>query len=42
MNALLLPHAVPKLTVLVLTSIIVGLLTLFVRHELFYRRGFLR
>lgn len=42
MNRLLLPHGMPKLAVLIVTSIIVALLTISVRYEVFYRRGFLR
>lgn len=42
MNRLLLPHAIPKLTVLIVTSIIVALVTIFLRYELFYRRRYLR
>lgn len=42
MNRLLLPHAIPKMTILVVTSIIVGVLTIFIRYQVFYRRRFLR
>ncbi len=42
MNRLLLPYGMPKLAVLIVTSIIVALLTISVRYEVFYRRGFLR
>jgi len=41
MNRLLLPRGVPKPAVLIVTSIIVALLTVFVRYQLFYRRKFL-